>query len=186
MRRAKIPPFPWHQPCSSFRVSARSAGRSKRGISGTDGAFPTLTSDRQNCQYGFSRYREIWYGRWGSNRTPIEFSITSMSYTEILNAPFSPCLFLIAIDLAALEIRVAAFCRLATLGTALQFNGFESITTQLTCSVRSMGITSLQRCYEAVRPQLGASVLSALWGLHLHLFPFHRQLDSQVPYESPD
>jgi hypothetical protein len=70
-----------------------------------------------------------------------------MTYTEILNAPSLSCFFLIAIDLAALEIRVAAFCRLATRGTALQFNGFESIPTQVT-----MGITPLQRYYEAVRP----------------------------------
>jgi len=35
-------------------------------------------------------------------------------------------------------------------------------------------------------PLAGASVLSALWGLHLRLFPCHRQLGSQVPHEGPD
>jgi hypothetical protein len=35
-------------------------------------------------------------------------------------------------------------------------------------------------------PLAGASVLSASRGFRLHLFPYHRQPGSQVPYRSPD
>ena len=35
-------------------------------------------------------------------------------------------------------------------------------------------------------PLIGASVLSASWGVHLCLFPLHHRPGSQVPYESPD
>jgi hypothetical protein len=35
-------------------------------------------------------------------------------------------------------------------------------------------------------PLVGASVLSASWGVHLCLFPLHHRPGSQVPYESPD
>jgi len=35
-------------------------------------------------------------------------------------------------------------------------------------------------------PLIGASVLSASWGIHLCLFPSHHRPGSQVPHESPD
>ena len=57
--------------------------------------------------------------------------------------------------------------------------------TWVTCSLRSTGITPFPRYYEAVRPCIGASVLSASRVRRLCLFPYHRHTGSQVPIPEP-
>jgi len=52
-------------------------------------------------------YRDFWSGRWESNRTPIEFAMISVDFTESRNSLCSHGKWL-----RSLQRRTAAFCRL--------------------------------------------------------------------------
>ena len=62
----------------------------------------------------------------------------------------------------------------------------DSILTWVTCSLCSTGHYPVSSLLRSSAPLIGASVLSASWGVHLCLFLLHHRPGAQVPYESPD
>jgi len=51
---------------------------------------------------------------------------------------------------------------------------------------RANPVWGAPRILQSSPPLVGALVLSASWGFHLYLFPWHHRPGSHVPYESPD
>ena len=62
----------------------------------------------------------------------------------------------------------------------------DPISTAMTCSLRSTGITPLHHYYEAVRPRAAHRCFRPRGFGRLCLFPCHRRPGSQVPCKSPN